>query len=126
MAKPRGNPTWKKGQSGNPNGRPAGRQDKYTAVRDAFFEVFFELGKPGLVDFAAKDIAGYYRVCAQLLPKEVDANVNQNNTGSIDLNVRILHPNVEEFRRLMAGDNPPGNGENQRVLGHDPDPESGL
>ena len=67
---------FEKGKVANPRGRPKGCKDKYTKIRDAFFCVFHELGKEGLRDFAAKDPSGYYRVISNLLPKEIDANVN--------------------------------------------------
>jgi hypothetical protein len=67
---------FKKGNNANPSGRPKGAKDKYTKIRDAFFGVFHEFGKEGLRDYAEKDPSGFYRVVANLLPKEVDANVS--------------------------------------------------
>ena len=65
-----------KGQSGNPVGRPKGQSNKYTKIREAFFCVFKERGKEGLREFAGKDPTGFYKVCATLLPKMIDADVN--------------------------------------------------
>jgi hypothetical protein len=67
-----GNPGWKKGVSGNPNGRPTAARQRFTQSFLTDLAVTWQKqGKPCLDKLAKTDPATFVRVCASLIPKEV-------------------------------------------------------
>lgn len=70
---------WKKGQSGNPNGRPKGCKDKFTKIREDATLVALEDGIDGLRELKAKYGLDYFKWVTSMYPKEIDANI----TGDI-------------------------------------------
>ena len=51
------------GSSGNPNGRPLGSKNKFTALKNAFIETFEELdGVDNLVEWARANQTEFYRM----------------------------------------------------------------
>jgi hypothetical protein len=76
--------TWKPGQSGNPNGRPAGARQSFSAafLRD-LAEVWAEHGKATMLHTAKLNPEVFFATCARLLPKDVELTVRQ--TYSVDL-----------------------------------------
>jgi hypothetical protein len=77
--KPRGNPTWQKGVSGNPAGRPvASRQrlgEKIIANIAALWE---DEGEAVLRRLIADDPATFAKLAFQILPKEALVSVTQS------------------------------------------------
>jgi Family of unknown function (DUF5681) len=76
--------TWKPGQSGNPNGRPVGARQSFSAafLRD-LAEVWAEHGKATMLHTAKLNPEVFFATCARLIPKDVELTVRQ--TYSVDL-----------------------------------------
>jgi hypothetical protein len=74
-----------KGQSGNPNGRKSGSQNKLTKSVKEAFEIAFERlgGAEGLVEWGQENRTEFYKIAQKLIPLHVDANVNG------DINLRV-------------------------------------
>jgi hypothetical protein len=86
LQKPRGNPAWQKGVSGNPAGRPMhARQrlgEKIIANIAALWE---EEGEGVLRRLIAEDPATFARLAFQILPKEVAASLTvQQAPGNLE------------------------------------------
>lgn len=70
---------FKPGQSGNPAGRPKGARSRLSeAFLTALEEHWKDNGKDALVEALKKDPAGYVRVVASLLPKDVNLDVSDD------------------------------------------------
>ena len=71
---------WKKGQSGNPKGRPKGSRDKINkAFVDDFTDDWRKHGKEAIERVREERPAEYLRIAASLVPKEAKMQVNVNN-----------------------------------------------
>ena len=71
---------FKKGQSGNPNGRGKGVKNKFTTLKQSFLNVYERLGgDDGLFKWASdpKNQGFFYEKVAKMLPREVE----QKNSG---------------------------------------------
>lgn len=70
-------PPWKKGQSGNPKGRPKGSRNKLSEsfINDAL-EAWNEGGKGVLSKMMAERPGDFAKMIAGLVPKEFDVNAN--------------------------------------------------
>lgn len=70
---------YKKGESGNPNGRTPGAPNKLTrTVKEAVLAVFNELQndpKHSLEAFAKKHPRDFYNIAAKLIPTEVTGSL---------------------------------------------------
>lgn len=79
MANPKGKGGFEKGQSANPAGRPKGARTK---LGEAFIADLAgdwkNYGKATLVEAREKDPAGYVRIVASLLPKDVNLDVSDD------------------------------------------------
>ena len=79
-SKKAGSTKFKKGQSGNPAGRPRGSKNKFTQVLvDLVFDIEKELTekKKGLKDCAEQDPKWFYeKFLSKLLPKPVDVSAD--------------------------------------------------
>ena len=73
---------WKKGQSGNPSGRPKGTLDKFTDLKTSFLNVYKRLGgDDAFLEWAQADprnLAAFYIMLKSMLPKEVTAEVRSD------------------------------------------------
>jgi Family of unknown function (DUF5681) len=67
---------WRRGQSGNPRGRPLGSRNKLSEdfIAD-LYESWKTLGKPALLAAAWTDPVAYVRVVASLVPRELEATI---------------------------------------------------
>lgn len=76
---------FKKGQSGNPKGKPKGAQNKTTkAIKEAVQAAFDELQedpKVNLVAWGKENPSAFYQLASKLIPAEIKADVD----GSVPL-----------------------------------------
>ena len=73
---------WKKGQSGNPKGRPKGAKDKFTDLKTSFLDVYKRMGgDDALLKWATKDnqnMSTFYLMLKTMLPKEIQSEVRND------------------------------------------------
>lgn len=68
---------WKKGQSGNPGGRNKAREELGAAFLRVLRSDFEEHGATAVIEARQKDPVAYVRVCAALLPAQVEHEVGE-------------------------------------------------
>ncbi len=87
---------YKKGESGNPEGRPTGSKNEFTTLKDAFLDAFKELGgSQALIDWAKKgerNKAMFFQMITKMLPT--------NMTG--DMKAKV----IVELRKTLTTKNP--------------------
>ena len=70
---------FKKGESGNLNGRPKGSENKLTkTVKETVLAVFNQLQEDPIVnlaEWAKNEPTEFYKIASKLIPSEVNANV---------------------------------------------------
>lgn len=83
---------FKPGQSGNPAGRPKGARSRLSAAFLTALEKHWkDNGEDALVEALKKDPAGYVRIVASLLPKDLNIDVSDDLAAvlaAIDGNTR--------------------------------------
>ena len=95
---------FKKGQSGNPQGRPRGKREKITsAFLEAVEADWRQHGIKALEEARKRDPGAYCRMVAALLPKELNATIEQSFTIQ---EVAISRTNV--WLDEVLGDGPGG------------------
>ena len=74
---------FKKGQSGNKEGRPKGSENKLTkTVKETVLGVFNDLQedpKANLLSWAKTEPTEFYKIAAKLIPMDVSASVQLTN-----------------------------------------------
>jgi hypothetical protein len=100
---------YKKGQSGNPSGRPTGRKNQYTKdIKTAYLEAFEKLGGiKGLVKWAQDNPGQFYSHMAKMLPKDVEIKSDSELTINIISNIPEPKPLPPEYaKNYNAGGRP--------------------
>lgn len=98
---------FKPGQSGNPGGKPAGTRNRITtAFLHALAEDFDQHGKKAIERTRDEDPGTYMKVCAGLLPKQIE----QTNPLD-DLTDAQLYAAIALLQSQLAGDAQAGAGE---------------
>jgi hypothetical protein len=77
-------PRWKKGESGNPAGRPLGSRNKFSEAALADLAADWEAGgAEAIARVRMTDPSTYMRVCFSTLPKDILVNVTQTTPGNL-------------------------------------------
>lgn len=80
-----GNPTWKKGQSGNPMGRPAGARQRIAEKLIAdIAEIWEACGIEVLKRLAVEEPAKLATIAYGLVPKDIFLNVAQTGPAGLE------------------------------------------
>lgn len=80
---------FKPGQSGNPAGRPKGSRNKLgEAFIEALYDDFLLEGKGAIENARVTDPMGYVKVCASILPKELNVR-KESELSDEELDARI-------------------------------------
>lgn len=66
---------WQKGQTGNPGGNPGARRRYVQDFMDDIHDSWKVYGRPVLMTAALTDPVSYLRVCASLIPRDIDITV---------------------------------------------------
>jgi hypothetical protein len=82
---------WKPGQSGNPNGRPVGTRQAFSAgFHHDLAEVWAAKGKQAMEWTADNQQAVFFATCARILPTEVKATIEASYGGLTPEDYAIL------------------------------------
>jgi Family of unknown function (DUF5681) len=75
---------WRPGQSGNPNGRPVGSRQAFSAgfLKD-LAEVWSEEGREAMVKTAKTNPTVFFATCARLIGPEVKLTIEQSLPGNL-------------------------------------------
>ena len=80
-------------------GRPKGSRNKFTKLKEDFLGAFEDIGgRKALADWAGKreNQGTFYKISAQLFPKEIDIKADVNNTGEVGV---VILPEVKEKKK---------------------------
>ena len=105
---------FKKGQSGNPKGKPKGTKSEFTNLKDSFLNVYKRLGgDDGMLEWARSDpkhLTAFYLMIRTMLPKEVQAEVRNNiiiswaEPGELpDPSIIDVTPELEDVKQNEQG-----------------------
>ncbi len=105
--KPRNAGQFKPGQSGNPGGRPNGARHRLTTgFLYALADDFEKHGAKAITNARNEDPMGYVKVCASLMPKQIEQTAPLD-----DLNDTELLAAIALLRSRLTGDAGAGSGQ---------------
>jgi len=103
---------WKPGQSGNPNGRPVGTRQAFSA---GFFadlaEVWGAHGKDAMLHTAKTQPATFLGIASRLIPQQVAVDLQACLPGNLSMEDWMIMREIVEAARLAipdASSKPPG------------------
>ena len=91
-------PPWKKGQSGNPKGRPKGSRNK---LSESFLKdcraAWKENGKDALAKMAAERPGDFAKMVAGLVPAKFEHDHDHEHSGAVEVKttVNVVHMNAD-------------------------------
>ena len=99
---------WKAGVSGNPNGRPVGTRQAFSAAfyRD-LAEVWAAHGKDTMLHTAKTQPTTFFAVCARLIPSDVKLTVEQTYGGLDPADMRFCEPSKKAYQRPIVSHHRP-------------------
>ena len=88
---------FEKGKSGNPGGRSKGRKKFAEHFVTALCDDFIKHGADAIVKVREEDPSTYLRVCATIIPKDIELNAGEGLIGLLSAIGRAEsgHTNVE-------------------------------
>lgn len=104
------NPNWKKGISGNPNGRPRGVENnnsEFMAMRRAWLDAFlnFQDGGPSsLVEWGRSNPTDFYKLAMRLIPAQAEVSVDVTSDGQAVRGWTVYIPDATENLALDIED----------------------
>ena len=93
---------WKKGQSGNPGGKPDGAKDRFTRKFWTDFFNDWDAGGPDVIRRVREDDPStYLRIAASLMPSESNVTVHRTITEQTDQEIAAR---IAELRGIGTSD----------------------
>ena len=103
---------WKPGESGNPNGRPVGSRNAFSA---AFLEdlrdVWIAHGKGAMIQTAKTSPEAFFATCARLIPRDIAVTLTARLPANLDAtDWQMLIETLDAIKQCLpdAGQRQPG------------------
>ena len=103
---------WKPGESGNPNGRPVGSRNAFSA---AFLEdlrdVWIAHGKQAMTHTAKTSPEAFFATCARLIPRDIAVTLTSRLPANLDAtDWQMLIETLDAIKQCLpdAGQRQPG------------------
>lgn len=109
---------WKKGQSGNPLGKPKGAKNKFTKMKESFASVFKQVGGTKAlrtwVEADPENKKAFYEMIVRLMPKDSNVSIE----GTITTSDRAVRAAESFFERALGERPGSGDGSESPTLPH--------